>query len=236
MRENKSTSRQTSNSPRKKRTLTWVTPNKSQTLGKAPVHHHTASEFSTPPVCVAILPRIDLPRTRTLLSAILPDKVNDYLQVNISLPQISMAQDKTSAFAKTTAHKQTPTTATATANATSERSSRATRRKKRKDLPAAPTSPTPQSMVVGDLRTLDEDDGRGRRQKRRRRRRWKSILIVYSEKQAVVSTVMCTRVETKRKENCTGLWVRSRIYSTGIVYSHSVSVRLHYPFFPFLFQ
>ena len=79
-------------------------------------------------------------------------------------------------------------------------------------------------MVVGDLRMLDEDDGRGRRRKRRRRRRWKSILIVYSEKQAVVSTVMCTRVETKRKENCTGLWVRSRIYSTGIIYSHSVSV------------
>ena len=38
------------------------------------------------------------------------------------------------------------------------------------------------------------------------------------------STVMCTRVETKRKENFIGLWVRSRIYSTGIVYSHSVSV------------
>ena len=72
-------------------------------------------------------------------------------------------------------------------------------------------------VVVGDLKAKDEDDGR-------RRRRWKSILIVYSEKQAVVSTVMCTRVETKRKENCTELWVRSRIYSTGIVYSHSVYV------------
>ena len=83
-------------------------------------------------------------------------------------------------------------------------------------------------MVVGDLRTLDEEDGRGRWAKtegeKRRRRTWKSILIVHSEKQAVVSTVMCTRVEMKRKENCTGLWVRSRIYSTGIVYSHSVSV------------
>ena len=83
-------------------------------------------------------------------------------------------------------------------------------------------------MVVGDLSTLDEDDGRGRRTRtedeKRRQRTWKSILIVYSEKQAVVSTVMCTRVETKRKENCTGLWVRSRIYSTGIVYSHSVFV------------
>ena len=52
----------------------------------------------------------------------------------------------------------------------------------------------------------------------------KDILMVYSEKQVVVSTVMCTRVETKRKENCTGPWVRSRIYSTGVVYSHSVSV------------
>ena len=67
------------------------------------------------------------------------------------------------------------------------------------------------------------DDGEDGEQKRRRRTR-KSILIVYSEKQAVVSTVMCTRVEMEREENCTGLWVRSRIYSTGIVYSHSVSV------------
>ena len=70
---------------------------------------------------------------------------------------------------------------------------------------------------------MDEDDGEDGKRKRRRGT-WKSILIVYSEKQAVVSTAMCTRVEKKRKENCTGLWVRSRIYSTGIVYSHSVSV------------
>ena len=54
----------------------------------------------------------------------------------------------------------------------------------------------------------------------------KDILMVYSEKQVVVSTVMRTRVETKRKENCTGLWVRSRIYSTCVVYSHSVSVQM----------
>ena len=32
------------------------------------------SEFLTPPVNIAIVPRIDLPRTRTLLSAILPEK------------------------------------------------------------------------------------------------------------------------------------------------------------------
>ena len=113
------------------------------------------SEFLTPPVSVAILPRINLPRTRTLLSAILPEKVNDYLQVNISLPQISMAQDMTSALAKTTAHKQTPTTATATANATSERPSRATMRKTRKDPPAAPTSPTPQSRGIDALAQID---------------------------------------------------------------------------------
>ena len=99
------------------------------------------SEFLKPPVSVQILPRIDLPRTRILLSAILPEKVNDYLQVNISLPQISMAHAKTTAFAKTTAH--TPTSKTATANATSEKPARATRQKTKRDRPAAPTSPTP---------------------------------------------------------------------------------------------
>ena len=82
-------------------------------------------------------------------------------------------------------------------------------------------------MVVGDLRTLNEKDRREQRTKNEDRGLeydGRGILIVYSEKQAVVSTVMCTHVETRRKENCTGLWVRSRIYSTGIVYSHSVSV------------
>ena len=113
------------------------------------------SEFLTPPVNIAIVPRIDLPRTRTLLSAILPEKVNDYLQVSISLPQISMAPDKTTALAKMTAHKQTLTTATATANATSERPSRATRRKARNDPPAAPTSPTPQSRGMDALAQID---------------------------------------------------------------------------------
>ena len=58
-------------------------------------------------------------------------------------------------------------------------------------------------MVVGDLRTLNENDRRERRTKNENRaleydRR--GILIVYSEKQAVVSTVMCAHVETKRKE------------------------------------
>ena len=66
-----------------------------------------------------------------------------------------MAQDKTTALAKTTAHTPTSTIATATANATSERPSRATRRKKRKDPPAAPTSPTPQSRGMDALAQID---------------------------------------------------------------------------------
>ena len=66
-----------------------------------------------------------------------------------------MAQEKTTALAKTTAHTQTSTTATATANATSERPSRATRRKTRKDPQAAPTSPTPQSTGMDALAQID---------------------------------------------------------------------------------
>ena len=80
-------------------------------------------------------------------------------------------------------------------------------------------------VVFVDCGQKDEGGERGWRTKwSGLERRWKSILTVCSEKQAVASTVMCTRVETKRKENCTEPWVHSRIYSTGIVHSHSVSV------------
>ena len=129
--------------------------NPRQGISAPPYDDRRRSEFLTPPVSVQILPRIDLPRTRTLLSAILPKKINDYLQVNISLPH--MAHDKTTALAKTTAHTLTSTTATATAtaNATSEKPSRATRRKTRKDPRAAPTSPTPQSRGMDALAQID---------------------------------------------------------------------------------
>ena len=107
------------------------------------------SELTLENSYIPVFPRIDLPRTRTLLSAIHPDKVKDYLQVHISLPQINMA------LAPTTATLLMPTTETATANATSERPSRATKRKKKTARPTAPASPTPSSRGMDALAQID---------------------------------------------------------------------------------
>ena len=56
-------------------------------------------------------PRVDLPRTHALLSAILPDKVEDFLQVHISLPQINTVPNMDTATLR-------PTTVSAIAIAT----------------------------------------------------------------------------------------------------------------------
>ena len=70
--------------------------------------------------------------------------------------------------------------------------------------------------AAGGTKDKGVDGGRGARKRSRVGKTRKRYLIVYSEKQAVVYTVMCTRMETKRKENCTGPWVQSRIYRYSI--------------------
>ena len=93
--------------------------------------------------------RVDLPRAYALLSAIHPDKVHDYLQVHISLPQISM--DPTTM----TANTPTPKTATATVSATNAKPSRATRRKTKTPPPTPPASPTLLSRGMDALAQID---------------------------------------------------------------------------------
>ena len=93
--------------------------------------------------------RIDLPRAYALLSAIHPDKVSDYLQVHISLPQISMDPNKMNA------PKPRPPTATATASATSAKPRHAARRKTKTPPPAAPPSPTLLSRGMDALAQID---------------------------------------------------------------------------------
>jgi hypothetical protein len=130
---------------------------------QAAVHHHDRTQHNRPqggnknqdrkskhPKNVKvepILPRIDLPRTYALLSAILPDKVKDYLQVHISLPQIiTPPADETLSL----------TTASATESETSEKPTHVRRKRKRNKTatPTAAANPT-QSRGMDALAQID---------------------------------------------------------------------------------
>ena len=74
-------------------------------------------------------------------------------------------------------------------------------------------------MAVDDLRTLDEDDGRGRRAKNENGGGGEHSYSLQRETSSSIYSDMYSR-----GENCTGVWVRPRIFSTGTVYSHNVSV------------
>ena len=96
-----------------------------------------------------LLPRIDLPRAYALLSAIHPDKISDYLQVHISLPQISMDP------ARKNVPRPIPPTVTATDSATSVKPRHAARRKTKTPPPAALANPTPLNRGMDALAQID---------------------------------------------------------------------------------